>query len=188
MRAELAANHRLRFGVWSIAFILLLFLILLQGDRLTAAYEGYAIAADRLARAERLLDGEDWAAAHEGERQRNAQLSAAFWRAQTPGLAEASLQGMLTGLLAKLEFHNVRIRSGVNQPVPDAPHLWQIQAQVNAGYRQGAELQLLYELANHPQKLSVDRLDIARQSSRMVLIVSAYFTGIAEADMASAGR
>ena len=182
LREELSANHRLRLGAWSIAFILLLFLTLLQGERLAAAYDGYADSAGRLARAERLLEGHDWSAAHERERQRNAQLAASFWQAQTQGLAEASLQAALTQLLTRLKFGNVRIRSGVTQPVPDVPGLWQIQAQVNGSYRPGAELGLLYALAHADRKVIVDRLDIARQNRRMVLIVSAYFTGIAEAE------
>ena len=180
LRAELSANHRLRLGVWGIAFTLLLFLTLLQGDRLVAAYEGYAGAADRLARAERLLEGHDWTAAKDLEQQRNAQLAAAFWRAETQGVAEASLQAALTQLLASLEFYNVRIRPGVSQPVPDVPGLWQIQAQVNAGYRKGAELQLLYALANSEKKIIVDRMDMVSQDAGLLLIVSAYFTGIAE--------
>ena len=182
LRDELSANHRLRLGAWSIAFILLLFLTLLQGDRLAAAYEGYVDSADRLAEVGRLVEGHDWSAAHDRERQRNAQLTAFFWQAQTRGLAEASLQAVLTQLLTGLEFRSIRVRPGVTQPVPDVPGLWRIQAQVNANYRQGAELKLLYALAHSEKKVIVDRLDIVRQNARVVLIVSAYFTGIAEAD------
>ena len=184
VRAELAANSRLRLGAWSIAFILLLFLALLQRDRMAVAYDGYAAAADRMARAERLLGGHDWSAAFEAERQRNDRLAALFWRADTQGLAQASLQATLTEMLGQLEFRNARIRSGVSEPVPDAPGLWRIQAQVNANYRQGAELQLLHRLATHPKKLIVDRLDIVPQNTRLLLIVSAYFTGVAEDEAA----
>lgn len=185
LRTELAANNRLRLGAWSIAFILLVFLALLQRDRMAVAYEGYAAAADRMARAQRILGGHDWSAAFAAERQRNERLTALFWRADTQGLAQASLQAALTEMLGRLEFRNPRIRSGVSEPVPEAPGLWRIQAQVNASYRQGAELQLLHQLATHPRKLTVDRLDIVPQNSRLLLIVSAYFTGVAEDDAAA---
>lgn len=181
---EFGANNRLRLGAWSIAFILLLFLTLLQGERMVVAYDAYAVAADRMARAERLLGGRDWSAAFEAERQRNERLTELFWRADTQGLAQANLQAALTNMLNQLEVRNSRIRSGVSEPVPEAPGLWRIQAQVNVRYQQGAELQLLHQLATYPRKLIVDRLDIVPQNSRLLLIVSAYFTGIAEDEAA----
>ena len=178
LRSELAANLRLRLGAWAVAFIVLFYTVLVQGDRVAAAYDGYAEGADRFARAERLRGQAEWSDLLAAERTRNEQLSVLFWEAETQGLAEASLQAALQDLLKPLEFRNMRIQSGVSQPVPDVPGLWQIQAQVNAGYRQGAELQLLHQIATHPRKLAVNRLDLVPQNSRLLLIVSAYFTGI----------
>ena len=178
LRSELAANLRLRLGAWAVAFIVLFYTVLVQGDRVAVAYDGYAEGADRFARAERLRGQAEWSDLLAAERTRNEQLSVLFWEAETQGLAEASLQAALQDLLKPLEFRNMRIQSGVSQPVPDVPGLWQIQAQVNAGYRQGAELQLLHKIATHPRKLAVNRLDLVPQNSRLLLIVSAYFTGI----------
>ena len=178
VRSELAANLRLRLGAWAVAFIVLFYTVLVQGDRVAAAYDEYADGADRFARAERLRGQGEWSELLAAEQERNEQLSALFWEAETQGLAEASLQAALQELLGPLEFRNMRIQSGVSQPVLDVPGLWQIQAQVNAGYRQGAELQLLHKIATHPRKLVVNRLDLVPQNRRLLLIVSAYFTGI----------
>ena len=178
VRSELAANLRLRLGAWAVAFIVLFYTVLVQGDRVAAAYDEYADGADRFARAERLRGQGEWSELLAAEQARNEQLSALFWEAETQGLAEASLQAALQELLRPLEFRNMRIQSGVSQPVLDVPGLWQIQAQVNAGYRQGAELQLLHKIATHPRKLVVNRLDLVPQNRRLLLIVSAYFTGI----------
>ena len=178
VRSELATNLRLRLGAWAVAFIVLFYAVLVQGDRVGAAYDEYADGADRFARAERLRGQGEWSELLAAEQDRNEQLSALFWEAETQGLAEASLQAALQELLRPLEFRNMRIQSGVSQPVPDVPGLWQIQAQVNAGYRQGAELQLLHKIATHPRKLVVNRLDLVPQNRRLLLIVSAYFTGI----------
>lgn len=178
VRSELAANLRLRLGAWAVAFIVLFYAVLVQGDRVGAAYDEYADGADRFARAERLRGQGEWSELLAAEQARNEQLSALFWEAETQGLAEASLQAALQEVLRPLEFRNMRIQSGVSQPVPDVPGLWQIQAQVNAGYRQGAELQLLHKIATHPRKLVVNRLDLVPQNRRLLLIVSAYFTGI----------
>ncbi len=178
LRSELAANLRLRLGAWAAAFIVLLYAVLAQGDRVGAARAGYVDGADRFARAERLRGQAQWSELLAAERLRNERLSVLFWEAETQGLAEASLQANLQELLKPLELRNMRIQSGVSQPVPDVPGLWQIQAQVNAGYRQGAELQLLHRIATHPRKLVVNRLDLVPQNSRLLMIVSAYFTGI----------
>ena len=178
LRSELAANLRLRVGAWAVAFIVLFYAVLVQGDRVGAAFESYVDEADRFARAERLRGQEEWGELLDAERLRNEQLSVLFWEAETQGLAEASLQAALQELLGPLDFRNTRIQSGVSQPVPDVPGLWQIQAQVNAGYRQGAELQLLHKIATHPRKLVVNRLDLVPQNRRLLMIVSAYFTGI----------
>ena len=178
VRSELAANLRLRLGAWAVAFIVLLYAVLLQGDRVAAAYEEYANGAERFARAERLRGQEEWSELLAAEQSRNERLSVLFWEAETQGLAEASLQAALGELLGPLEFRNTRIQSGVSQPVPDVPGLWQIQAQVNAGYRQGAELLLLHRIATHPRKLVINRLDLVPQNGRLLMIVSAYFTGI----------
>ena len=177
-RSELSANLRLRVGVWAVAFIVLFYTVLVQGDRVTAAYDEYAGGADRYARAERLRGQAQWSELLAAEQARNEQLGALFWEAETQGLAEASLQAALQELLKPLEFRNMRMQSGVSQPVPDVPDLWQIQAQVTAGYRQGAELQLLHKIATHPRKLVVNRLDLVPQNRRLLMIVSAYFTGI----------
>ena len=178
LRSELAANLRLRLGAWAAAFIVLFYAVLVQGDRVGAARAGYVDGADRFSRAERLRGQAQWSELLAAERLRNERLSVLFWEAETQGLAEASLQAALQELLKPLEFRNMRIQSGVSQPVPDVPGLWQIQAQVNAGYRQGAELQLLHRIATHPRKLVVNRLDLVPQNSRLLMIVSAYFTGI----------
>ena len=182
LRTEASGNLRLRLGIWAIAFIVLLSFILMQEDWKLAAQDNYAAAEDRLARAERLLGQGDWTVALDQERKRNERLEAQFWRAETPGLAEASLQAALAQMLGGPEFSNVRIRPGTSQPVPDAPGLWRVQAQVNARYRGGIELQLMHTMATSPRKLNVDRLDMVRRNSRLVMIVSAYFTGIAEGE------
>ena len=180
VRSELASNLRLRLGAWAVAFIVLFYAVLVQGDRVAASYADYADGADRFARAEKLRGQGEWSELLAAEQMRNEQLSALFWEAETQGLAEASLQAALQELLGPLEFRNMRIQSGVSQPVPDVPGLWQIQAQVNAGYRQGAELQLLHKIATHPRKLVINRLDLVPQNRRLLMIVSAYFTGIPE--------
>ena len=186
LAAELAGNARLRWGVWLILGIVLLYCVLVQSDRVAAVHDEYAAEADRLAKADTLLQRQDWPELLEAERKTHRALKAAFWEAKTEGLAQAKLQGALTGALEGLALRKPRIRSGVSQPVPDLPGIWRVQARLDATYRPGVELQVLHALATHPKKLIVDRLELrqrGRQNSYLTLILSAYFVGV-EAEQA----
>ena len=179
--AELAANRRLRWGTWLILGILLVYCILVQSDRLAAAHEEYAAASARLDKAGSLLQRQDWHELLDAERKAHQSLEATFWDAGTEGLAQAKLQAALAGVIEPLELSNPRIRSGVSQPAPNLPGIWRVQTRLDAAYRPGVELQVLYALATYPNKLIVDRLDLRRgdrQDSYMTLILSAYFVGV----------
>ena len=186
LAAELAGNARLRWGVWLILGIVLLYCVLVQSDRVAAVHDEYAAEADRLAKAEILLQRQDWPELLEAERKTHRALKAVFWEAKTDGLAQAKLQGALTGAVEGLALRKPRIRSGVSQPVPDLPGIWRVQTRLDASYRPGVELQVLHALATHPKKLIVDRLELRqrrRQDSYLTLILSAYFVGV-EAEQA----
>ena len=186
LAAELAGNARLRWGVWLILGIVLLYCVLVQSDRVAAVHDEYAAEADRLAKAEILLQRQDWPELLEAERKTHRALKAVFWEAKTEGLAQAKLQGALTGAVEGLALRKPRIRSGVSQPVPDLPGIWRVQTRLDAAYRPGVELQVLHALATHPKKLIVDRLELRqrrRQNSHLTLILSAYFVGV-EAEQA----
>ena len=179
--AELAGNARLRWGVWLIAGLLLFWSILVQSDRVAAVHGGYVAEAGHLAKARSLLVRQDWSERLEAERETRRRLETALWEAETEGLAQAKLQGALNEAIEGLRLDDLRIRSGVSQPVPDLPGVWRVQTRLDAAYRTGVELRVLHALATHPKKIVVDRLDLRRRSRQdawMTLILSAYFTGV----------
>ena len=182
LRAQLAANPRLRAGAWGIAAILAVYGLLVQSDRVEAAYAAYAADADRQNRARALLTRDDLAALLEEERQRGGTLTERFWSAETQGLAQAQLQATVSEIVGALEFRSPRIQSGAVRPVDYAPGLWRVQAQFNGIYTPGSELLVLHAVATHPRKLVVDRLDLRSRDRRMTLLVSAYFVGIQDAE------
>lgn len=177
-KAELAANPRLRAGLWLALGIGLLWGLLAQAERLAAAQEEYAAEASRLMEAQALLKREDWAQLLAEERIAGNGLREAFWQAETQGLAQAQLQAALANMASRLHFRNLRVQLGVSQPLPEAPGFWQVQAQLSGLHDPGAELQALHAIATHPKKLVTDRLDLDRRNSRMLLTVSALFSGI----------
>ena len=179
--AELAGNPRLRWGIWLILGIVLLYCILVQSDRLAAVHDEYAAATARLQKAELLLERQDWHELLDAERKAHRSLERSLWEAGTEGLAQAKLQAALAGAIERLDLREPRIRSGVSRPAPDLPGIWRVQTRLDAAYRPGVELQVLYALATYPSKLIVDRLDLrqrSRQDSHMTLILSAYFVGV----------
>ena len=177
-KAELEANPRLRAGLWLALGIAFLWGLLAQAERRAAAYQEYAAEAGRLTEAQALLERENWAQLLAEERIAGNALREAFWQAETQGLAQAQLQAALTNMASRLHFRNVRVQLGASQPLPEAPGFWQVQAQLSGLYDPGAELQALHAIATYPKKLVADRLDLDRSNSRMLLTVSAVFSGI----------
>ena len=180
-RDELAANPRLRLGVWLIVAILLFYWVaLVQPDRRALAVDEYADTASRLASSQAVMARRDeWPGLLAAAQESDQALQRSFWRADTEGLARAGLQETLEKIVADLEVRNVAIESGSSRPVPDVEGLWQVQARLTANYSTGTELRLLHALASHPRKLVVDRMDLVRgRQSRVMLIVSAYFVDL----------
>ena len=179
--AELAANARLRWGVWLILAVLLVYCILVQSDRLAGARVDYAGGSLRLARAEALLARRDWPERLEAERAAHQRIRSSFWQAETEGLAQAKLQAALTEVIGDLGIREPHMRSGASQPLPNLPEIWRVQTRLDAAYRPGIELRLLHALATHPKRIVVDRLDLVRRErhdSHLMLILSAYFVGV----------
>ena len=180
-RDELAANPRLRLGVWVIVAILLFYWVaLVQPERRALAVDEYADTASRLASSERVMARRDeWPGLRAAAEESDQALQRSFWRADTEGLARAGLQETLEKIVADLDVRNVAIESGASRPVPEVEGLWQVQARLTANYSAGTELKLLHALATHPRKLVVDRMDIVRgRQSRVFLIVSAHFVDL----------
>lgn len=180
-RDELAANPRLRLGVWSIAAILLFYWVaIVQPERRALAVDEYADTASRLASSERVMARRDeWPGLLAAAQESDQALQRSFWRADTEGLARAGLQETLEKIVADLDVRNVAIESGASRPVPEVEGLWQVQARLTANYSAGTELKLLHALATHPSKLVVDRMDLVRgRQPRVFLIVSAHFVDL----------
>lgn len=179
LREEFANNIRVRFGVWCVLAIMLLYWTLVRADDLQAARQEYAGESARVDRAQNVGADQDWPVLLEAEQRTGAALTTSFWEAEKPGVAQAVLLAALTELAGEVELRDPRVQPGVTQPVANAPDVWRVQARLTARHRIGAELRLLHALATHEKKLVVDRLDINQTRSRINILVSAYFVGLA---------
>ena len=175
---ELAANARLRWGIQIVLALLLCYVILLQSDRLAAVRSDYDARIERLNEAETLLGQQDGPALLQAERETHREIRSMLWQAETEGLAQAKLQSALAGLFTNLGLKNIHFRSGSSQPVPHLPEVRRVQIRLDSDYRPGLELRIVHDLATHPEKLFVDRLDLkrhGRDEAYLVLVVSSYF-------------
>ncbi len=177
VREELEKSTVVRLGAWGIAGVMLLWFALTRGDAVALAHADYVSEARRLNTATGALDDGDWASRLERERALGAELDGMLWQADFEGHAQAELEEALTSIFEPLDLGRRRIRMGVSQPAPDLPGVWQVQAQVNAEYRSGAELAALHAVATYPRRLAVERFVITTNPRRIDVIVSAYFTG-----------
>ena len=177
VREELEKSTVVRLGAWGIAGVLLLWFALTRGDAVALAHADYVSEARRLAAATGALDGSDWASRLTREQAVGGELEGMLWQADFEGHAQAELEEALTSIFEPLDLGRRRIRIGVSQPAPDLPGVWQVQAQVNAEYRTGAELTALHAVATYPRRLAVERFVLTTNPRRIDVIVSAYFTG-----------
>ena len=177
-RVELAANPRLRLGVWFIVVILAGYLaFVVQSDRVDVEFTDFSSADARLKRGRDLLARQDWADRLEAARATEADLQGRVWQAPNEGLARASLRAAVDELTAELYLSRPRVELGMSRPVPDADGLWQMQARIVDQTVGPGALGLLHRVASHPRELVVERLDLTRVrgSLRVELLLSAYF-------------
>ena len=177
LREEFDKSTVVRLGTWCIAGVLLLWFALTKGDAVALAHADYVSETRRLAAATGALDGGDWASRLEREQGVGGELEGLLWQADFEGHAQAELEEALTSIFEPLDLGRRRIRMGLSQPAPDLPGVWQVQAQVSAEYRTGAELAALHAVATYPRRLAVERFVITTNPRRIDVIVSAYFTG-----------
>ena len=181
VRAELAANPRLRAGVWAIVAILLGYGVFVpHAARVDEAAAAYASVNDRLLRARELLAREDWQQRLDAAAATEERLAGRFWHAANEGLAQAQVRTALEDMARRVRL-DPRIDVGLSQPVPGVSDLYQVQVQISGTARLEGALRLIDAIARHPRLLVEERLTFNRTRSARrdeVLIdglLSAYF-------------
>lgn len=178
LRAELRSKPLLRLGFWAIAFLLLIYMLLVQTDRLDAAFETYQLNSERLQRSQQIREQADWSELLAQERSVKDKLLGALWQADTVGIAQAKLQGALETLVEGFAVRNLRIRSGDMQPVDGLKGVWHLQGQLTGRLSDREFVQLVERMAKDPKYMAVERLEYAANTSRITLIVSVFFQGL----------
>ncbi|MDE0420335.1 MAG: hypothetical protein OXK76_05515 [Gammaproteobacteria bacterium] len=163
VRAELAANPKLRLGVWTIVAILLGYWVSVpQAARVGQAAADYATMDARLARGRDLVARQDWQQRLDEARAAEKALNDRVWHADNPGLAQAQVRTAVEEMARRVRLE-VRVDVGLSRSVPGVPGLWRIDVQVNSRSNVEAALGLVHELARHPRILVAERLTLTRR-------------------------
>lgn len=164
-RAEWRGNPRLRWGVWLIAGMFLLWLLLLAQDQ-TEAWRAEAETArtelDRLRPIQN--SGSLWAQRSDDAHLHMEAVRSMLWVAPSPGLVEAGLQDTLRSLAEKsgVTVRELAILAGAERK---AGATQPIRARLVVDYNQRLALMgLLSEIGRSPKLMMVDSLKLRPQA------------------------
>jgi hypothetical protein len=178
---EIRNNHRLRWGIWAILGISASYGVLLLEDWRIELENEYQNVSRRWQQVQQVVSQPEWPRRDQQAREQYSQLQSRLWQANTQGLAQASLQSWLDGKAKQvgLQNHTIRVDPAITL---DKVNVWQVKAQLEAEFQQDRLFDLLLLLAESPQWIVVERLDISQttRQTRLQMWVVAYFQANSE--------
>lgn len=175
LRKELAGNPRLRLGLWVVAGILGLYLWLLLGDWRAELEREYRAERQRLDKIVSLAGQEQWLARAEAARTLRQALEAEIPRADTLGLAQASVQTWARDLIA-VHGDALRVQAQTPVRVREGEDLWRIPVTLSGALEPSQVLQLIQRIERQPNLTTIEAaLILARDNRTFSLSVVAFY-------------
>ena len=159
--AELESNERLRWLLFGVALVVVVYFALVVDDWRIAVAEDYEDLAQREARLEYLETGSDtdFQGFYEEQKAANDKLRERFWQAKSAGLAGAELQSWLRVLAADHNLRKMRLDVSDIRPVPNIEDpLWQLEAELTGEILPNHVMSLIAALARSERAVVVQRL------------------------------
>lgn len=182
LQQQASANPRLRWMLWGILYIFLMYFALSLSD--WRAQQGQSInQLQRTAiKLEQLESQTEWPQRWADEKQVSEQLNKRLWKATTPGLAEADLQNYLRNLLNNHNADGVRLRLAPTETlVIGGESLFKVSAEVSGVIGSARINAFMRAMAEHPQILLVERFSYSPQrAGQLSLLVTGYFSAAEE--------
>lgn len=176
---ELRGNARLRWMVFGVFSIFLLYIALVLDDWRAEVVADYQPLAVREARLEELAGNidVDFKAYYDSQQAANAELREQFWRSTSQGLAGAELQSWLRRLAREHRLGKMRLDLSDARPVADIDDpVWRLEAEMSGELLPHDARALAVSLANSDRKLRVERLNYAPQrGDRFSIRLQAFF-------------
>jgi len=159
---EWRANLRLRWGVGAIALILAGYALLLLQEQRAVYRKDFSRLQARLSRMQLLAAHPEWRELAQEFRARRIAWEERLWRADSPGMAHATVEAWLVAQTrkAKLDKLRVQVAQAVRLEGEGLDDLWQVGASLQGSADMAGILRLLHILESDARLHRIDRLDI----------------------------
>ncbi|MBK6583337.1 MAG: hypothetical protein IPG20_10650 [Gammaproteobacteria bacterium] len=161
LKTEFTANRRLATLVLIVPAILIAYLALLTGDRVTAAMADSAPLERRAARLDALAGSGDWQARIDAGRHQLEYWEAQAWHARSAELAAADLQTALRQITAEHLAWN-RMKFSPAEPIPGIDG-WRIKAEINGKLKEDGVMGMVQAIAEHQPRILIEQLSVSLQ-------------------------
>lgn len=189
--AEIKSNHRLRWGLWAIAVIVWLYLVLVLRDQVPRETQAYRAAARQLQETRSAASDTQWTARRAEAMRLSSELESRLWRAGSLGLAQASLNDFLARAAQQAAVQRPVISVAAQEAEPaasgGAAGVWKVTARVSFEFSPSTFYAFLAGLASSESRIVVESINVRSSSAaRAELTLVAYFLGAAAAPAAAA--
>jgi len=171
------ANQRLRWMLWGIAYIFVIYFGLTLGEWRQERNDHVAQLQRTSVKLERLKTQTQWPERWQQEKGLAEKLTARLWTAESGSLAEADLQNYIRRVMVTLDAQNLRLRLAPTEVVElGGQSFTKVTADVTGVIKAQQIDQLLNVMAQSPKALVVERFGYAPQrAEQFSLLLSAYF-------------
>jgi hypothetical protein len=189
LQQQVSTNPRLRWMLWGILYIFLMYFALSLGEWRAEQVQGINQLQRTAIKLEQLESQTEWPQRWVDEKQVSEQLNKRLWKATTPGLAEADLQNYLRNLMNNHNADGVRLRLAPTETlVIGGETLFKVSAEVSGVISSAQINTLMRAMAEYPQVLLVERFSYSPQrAGQLSLLVTGYFSA-AEEHLPEAGN
>lgn len=189
LQQQAGANPRLRWMLWGVLYIFLIYFALSLGEWRAGQQQGINQLQRTAMKLEQLESQTEWPQRWVAEKEIGAQLQQRVWKAKTIGLAEADLQNYLRSLVNNHNGDGLRLRLAPTETVViGGESLFKVSADVSAVLNIAQIDNLMRSMAEHPQALLVERFGYsAQRSGQLNMLVTAYFSSAETDNDAEAG-
>lgn len=168
-------NPRLRVGIYMILMIGLLYALLMAGDWQNRLEADFVEKSVRLARLEAVAGQSRWPTIASAARASVVQTEILLWKANSPGLAKASVQNWMNRQLKKNGIDTARVNIEDAFEVKDCQGIWQVSATLEIPFLP-KEFLAFIAMIEKERGIVVEQLDISRSKrSKLGLGLKIYF-------------
>lgn len=177
VQAQAQANQRLRWLLWGVAYIFVLYFGLTLSEWRQEHNQEVTKLQRTSIKLDRLKNQTQWPERLQQEKTAAEQLHAKLWTAESASLAEADMQNYVRRLMSSYETQNLRLRLGPTEVVAlGGANFTKVTADVSGVLDVQQIDQLLNLMAQSPKVLVLERFSYAAQRGQQIsMLVSAYF-------------